>query len=519
MSDDRSPPAPSARSLVGCWVISAPLLNATTPILIVLGCCVDELLSPRSWRRPSASARGRWPACCWTRRTPGSRCPRDAGRPTLTCGRAKATTMRASAIRNSDGRHVARRRSRRAAAFGVKPSAASAAAPALRRLSVDAHVRSDGERHQHEEDEHARRDERHQRLCLLRLSTIRTSARTRSSSVDTSYRGVPACLASCVDLGLALPCGRVAEAPPELRVAACRRTTARRSRRPRRRSSRRRGASSSRGSTRRMAMTSWRSVNLRHRPLPARLADEVGDDEHERAPSCDAGAGLDQLPQVGAAARLGGRPQQLVGKSQHLHAPVAWRDRPLDRVVVQDRPDAVAAACQHARQRDGHLDEHRLLRPRRSGRSPSTAERSSSSHAVSSRSSRKVRTWATSVRAVTFQSMWRTSSPGSYSRRSATSTPDAAEHRAVVALQVPVEPADHPPLQAAQQAFRSLDGRWRHRRELAVRAAARRGRESTAITLVRMVSALTLSASASYDSTTRWRSTSSARSVTSWGSA
>ena len=30
--------------------------------------------------------------------------------------------------------------------------------------------------------------------------------------------------------------------------------------------------------------------------------------------------------------------------------------------------------------------------------------------------------------------------------------PDAAEHRAVVALQLPVEAADHPPLQATQQA-------------------------------------------------------------------
>ena len=51
------------------------------------------------------------------------------------------------------------------------------------------------------------------------------------------------------------------------------------------------------------------------------------------------------------------------------------------------------------------------------------ADVSSSSHAVTSRSSTYSRTWVMSVRAVTFQSMWRRSSPYWYSRRSATSTP------------------------------------------------------------------------------------------------
>ena len=57
------------------------------------------------------------------------------------------------------------------------------------------------------------------------------------------------------------------------------------------------------------------------------------------------------------------------------------------------------------------------------GPKPIEGDRSSSSHAVSSRSSAYWRTNGVSIRAVTFQSMCRTSSPGSYSRRSRKSMP------------------------------------------------------------------------------------------------
>ena len=57
------------------------------------------------------------------------------------------------------------------------------------------------------------------------------------------------------------------------------------------------------------------------------------------------------------------------------------------------------------------------------GPKPIEGDRSSSSHAVSSRSSAYWRTNGVSIRAVTFQSMCRTSSPASYSRRSRKSIP------------------------------------------------------------------------------------------------
>jgi hypothetical protein len=69
------------------------------------------------------------------------------------------------------------------------------------------------------------------------------------------------------------------------------------------------------------------------------------------------------------------------------------------------------------------------------------ADVSSSSHAVTSRSSTYSRTWVMSVRAVTFQSMWRRSSPYWYFPQVGDVDAGAAEHRAVVALQPPVEAA------------------------------------------------------------------------------
>ena len=61
---------------------------------------------------------------------------------------------------------------------------------------------------------------------------------------------------------------------------------------------------------------------------------------------------------------------------------------------------------------------------RSTGPKPIDAEWSSSSHAVRSRSSTYSRTYGSSSRAVTFHSMWRRSSPGTYSRRSVKSSPD-----------------------------------------------------------------------------------------------
>ena len=110
------------------------------------------------------------------------------------------------------------------------------------------------------------------------------------------------------------------------------------------------------------------------------------------------------------------------------------------------------------------------------GPKPIDGDRSSSSQAVSSRSSEYWRTYGVSIRAVTFQSMWRTSSPGSYSRRSRKSSPDPAEDRAVVALQEAVEAADHLPLEAVQELLGRRGAEWsRCRPCVALRSRRRRG--------------------------------------------
>ena len=92
--------------------------------------------------------------------------------------------------------------------------------------------------------------------------------------------------------------------------------------------------------------------------------------------------------------------------------------------------------------------------------------------------------------------------------------PGAAEHRAVGALQPPVEAADDLPLQAAQQ-------RGRARRSSGQSVSGLQARPSGTGSAGQhpassRSSAVTSSDSASYDSTRRWRSTSRARSATSW---
>ena len=94
------------------------------------------------------------------------------------------------------------------------------------------------------------------------------------------------------------------------RGRACRRTAARRSRRPGSTSSPRSGSSISSGSYRRTATTSWRCARCASGLRPARRADEVGDDEHERAARASTcSAALQELAEVGrrATARRSGR--------------------------------------------------------------------------------------------------------------------------------------------------------------------------------------------------------------------
>src|SRR5439155_11568742 len=88
---------------------------------------------------------------------------------------------------------------------------------------------------------------------------------------------------------------------------------------------------------------------------PARLADEIGDDEDQRAALDHVRAGLQQFPQVRASAlrrRLQGG--HLVQDLQYVAAAVARRDHRLDTAAVEERADAVAMAREQPRQ---HRDE------------------------------------------------------------------------------------------------------------------------------------------------------------------
>ena len=83
-------------------------------------------------------------------------------------------------------------------------------------------------------------------------------------------------------------------------------------------------------------------------------------------------------------------------------------------VVVEDRADPVAALRDQPAQADRQFGRHRLLALARPDSRPKRieADRSTTSQAVSSRSSVYCRTNGSSRRAVTFQSMCRTSSSG-----------------------------------------------------------------------------------------------------------
>ena len=351
--------------------------------------------------------------------------------------------------------------------------------PPGRCAAVDsARVHDDAERHHHEEREHPRPDERHQRLCLLRLSTMRTRARTRSSSVETSYSGDAGLLGRVAGSRASRVPARPRRSGGGTRDRWCRPTAARRSPRPRRRSSRRRAArarAGRRGGSR--SPRGARSAGVIARSQPGSLMkSEI--DEHQRASPGDAArrprsGRLDRCCPLDSAAAAAARGRVAAPGVRPLRGGIVRSTALLYRMAPTRLPPRVSTRASVVATSISTVSFGRSVGPK-----PIDGERSSSSQAVSSRSSRNVRTWATSMRAVTFQSMWRTSSPGSYSRRSATSTPDAAEHRAVVALELPVESADHPPLQATQQSLRRLDGRWRHRRRL---GGSRSGTSGTGI--------------------------------------
>ncbi len=186
------------------------------------------------------------------------------------------------------------------------------------------------------------------------------------------------------------------------------------------------GSATSRGSTSRIGDDLVTAVEQVERPLPAGLADEVRDDEHERPALDRLVAGVEQRREVGE--RRAGRGAAGGAGRRRAAGPGSGRCRPGSSGSTRS-PYSTAPTRLPRRVSSRASVVTKSISTVRFWRSASAVPkstdglRSSRNQAVSSRSSVYSRTYGASIRAVTFQSMYRTSSPGWYSRRSARSTP------------------------------------------------------------------------------------------------
>ena len=177
----------------------------------------------------------------------------------------------------------------------------------------------------------------------------------------------------------------------------CRRRSARRSRRPPRRPCPAAGSSTSRGSPTWMATTSWRRASSPSgRSQPGSLMKSETTKTSDAAPERCRAPARRSHGEVGRPCRPGPARRGLASSSrampQHLVAPVAGRDRLLDRVVEQHarRPGYRRASAACASVAASSVRTRCFCRS--TGPKPIDAERSSSSQAVSSRSSMYWRT-------------------------------------------------------------------------------------------------------------------------------
>ena len=230
---------------------------------------------------------------------------------------------------------------------------------------------------------------------------------------------------------------------------------------------------------------------------------EVRDPEHQAAAVERAGQESRRLAEPRACGRGLGA-EHVAQQAQQVRAPARRRHEVLD-ALARAAPARRGRCCGSPR-----TPAPRTARPParasrcRRCRSASSATTSTTSITVSSRSSTKRLTYGAPSRAVTFQSMSRTSSPGTYGRTSSNSTP-----RPLKTL------CDRP-------ANRSST-RWRLRISRPADLAQQvRGLHQGTRTCSRMRRATsspsTPSASASYETWMRWRNTSSAIALTSSGS-
>ena len=177
-----------------------------------------------------------------------------------------------------------------------------------------------------------------------------------------------------------------------------------------RRSSPTSASSCSRGSRTSTASTAWRPASRRSGAPPVGRAAKVRDDDDQRALLRDPVGELERFAQRACARR-----RQLAQQPQRVEQRAAALARPLDRRArLRTRPCRAGcrAVSRHSPTATATPSATSALR-----RSPVPnaidADASSTSHVTSTRSASSTRTCGSPVRAVTFHSIRRTSSPGS----------------------------------------------------------------------------------------------------------
>ena len=349
----------SAFTLLGCRTVTALSPNATTPIRIELGCrstkavaaafaavdpCRLEILGAHAVRDVEGEDHRALPLR-----------HREAH------GRAREREADERECRREEReRDVASPADRRPAAVGTSPSDASRAARSARRRSRP-HVREHQGGDAGEAEQHPRRRERHQRRRHLRDSTIRTSdadevVRGRYlADVDAGAEGQRTQLRLAVLAGLAKTTTELGVARVDHELLAGLRVL-----------------DHDHAGVGKLVLARVEQPDrddlvalgqLEQGPLPSGRGDEVGDEDDERASPDRAVRGSRSACEVGDRPVRPGRPQQAPGEGEHLVSAAARRDRLLDLVVEEDRPDPVAAAGEQPGERRRELAQDELLRP------------------------------------------------------------------------------------------------------------------------------------------------------------
>ena len=312
----------------------------------------------------------------------------------------------------------------------------------LRAAPLHEEVAEQAERHQQQPEQGEGPGEAHRRTPAASAGGGRWPGRAASRR-EVRQHDVPRAGArrSVGDLRT-LGGGRLGEALRAACGCGCRRAAGGRSRDRQARGAPTSGSSCSRGSRISTAITSWRAASWSSEPAPVARAAEVAHDDDQRA-----------------TARRGA-PTRRSASAERRRAAALVRRLLAQRVRAgrAGRRGPVAAAASRGRGSPNVTTPSRL--PRRVATWPSTratpsatsalrrsavpkvieAEASSTSQVVSARSATSTRTCGSPVRAVTFQSMRRTSSPGSYGRICASSRAGAAARGAVVAGEQAVDP-------------------------------------------------------------------------------